>query len=124
MSFATLLPCQTAFARHTKVLSNTIYVLRHHDANTSIAETKHLDLLSLQWPQSPRNILIVHKNGSKVVDEAVHEYANHIHSTYPDVSLIFEPKVASTIHDNFSFPIYTTLEESQHARLQDKVDLT
>ncbi|KEQ80861.1 ATP-NAD kinase [Aureobasidium pullulans EXF-150] len=90
----------------------------------SYQETKHLDLLSLQWPQPPRNILIVHKNGSKVVDEAVHEYANHIHSTYPDVSLIFEPKVASTIHDNFSFPIYTTLQESQHARLQDKVDLT
>ncbi|KAG9626485.1 NADH kinase-like protein POS5, partial [Aureobasidium melanogenum] len=90
----------------------------------SYQETKHQDLLSLQWPQPPRNILIVHKSGSDVVAEAVHEYANHIHSTYPGVSLIFEPKVARALHADFSFPIYTTTHESKDARLQDKVDLT
>ncbi|KAI4748761.1 ATP-NAD kinase [Aureobasidium sp. EXF-12298] len=90
----------------------------------SYQETKHQDLLSLQWPQPPRNILIVPKSGSDTVDEAVREYANHIHSTYPEVSLIFEPKVAKALHTDFSFPIYTTTEDSKDARLQDKVDLT
>jgi NADH kinase len=88
-------------------------------------ETKHIDLLALQWPQPPRNILIVQKTGSIPIDEAVHEYANHIHSTYPNVALIFEPQVASRIHSHFSFPIYTENHDSNsHARLQDKVDLT
>ncbi|KAI5276098.1 ATP-NAD kinase [Aureobasidium subglaciale] len=90
----------------------------------SYQETKHQDLLSLQWPQPPRNVLIVHKSGSPVVDEAVHEYANHIHSTYPDVSLVFEPHVAKALHTNFTFPIYTTPGDSKDARLQDKIDLT
>jgi NADH kinase len=44
----------------------------------------------------------------------------HIHTNYHDVSLIFEPKVASEIHDAFPFPIYTT---SAASLLPHKVDM-
>lgn len=54
------------------------------------------------------------------------EYANHIHSTYPSVSLVLEPRVAKEVHESFDVPVYTTTskEPPVGARLQDKVDLT
>lgn len=54
------------------------------------------------------------------------EYVNHIHSTYPSVSLILEPHVAREVHEVFDYPVYTTAsaEAPTGARLQDKVDLT
>lgn len=81
----------------------------------------------MQWPQPPRNVLLVSKDGSPTVTEALTEYASHIQSTYPSVSLIFEPHVASAIHGRFHAPIYSTAVEGGtpvSARLQDKVDIT
>ncbi|GAB7352728.1 hypothetical protein MBLNU459_g3082t1 [Dothideomycetes sp. NU459] len=92
----------------------------------SYQETSHHDLLCLQWHQPPRNVLLVCKDGSAPVTDALIEYASHIQSTYPSVSLIFEPHVANAIHDQFSAPIYTTgvRGASAGARLPDKVDIT
>ncbi|TAQ86952.1 hypothetical protein B7494_g4724 [Chlorociboria aeruginascens] len=96
------------------------------------------DLLSLQWPAPPRNILLITKSGAPAVTESLIEYAKytgpvhvqylsitdigrHIHSNYDNVSLIFEPKVAAEVHESFNFPIYTT---STLTDLPTKVDLT
>ncbi|KAK4992037.1 NADH kinase pos5 [Elasticomyces elasticus] len=90
------------------------------------SETSRHDLLCLQWPSPPRNILLVRKEEAPDVNAALVEFANHIHATYPSLSLIFEPHVAKELCNAFDFPIFTT-GHSQHApksALQDKVDLT
>ncbi|KAE8449107.1 hypothetical protein EG329_008490 [Mollisiaceae sp. DMI_Dod_QoI] len=84
-------------------------------------ESPTSDLLSLQWPSPPRNILIVKKDRAPQVTESLIEFAKHIHSNYDNVSLIFEPKVAAQMHRHFQFPIYTT---SSPDMLPAKVDMT
>jgi len=79
------------------------------------------DLFALQWPSPPRNIFMVKKYGAPAVTESLIEYAKHIHHNYDNVSLIFEPEVASDLHESFSFPIYTTSTPSAFIR---KVDMT
>jgi NADH kinase len=96
------------------------------------------DLLSLQWPSPPRNILMVKKDRAPGVNESLIEYAKqgvsrtvplhigltmirHIHSNYTNASLIFEPQVATKLHESFQFPIYTT---SVLSLLSQKVDMT
>ncbi|CAG8970760.1 hypothetical protein HYALB_00001545 [Hymenoscyphus albidus] len=86
-----------------------------------IIPRKSSDLLSLQWPSPPRNILLIKKIGAPKVTESLVEYAKHIHSNYDNVSLIFEPKVAAQMHKHFSFPIYTSSTSDDLAR---KVDMT
>jgi NADH kinase len=68
-------------------------------------------------------VLITKKNRVPHIDEAVIEFGKHITSTYPDVSLIFEPKAARQLHEQFSFPVYTTTDGKDTGVLQDKVDL-
>lgn len=87
------------------------------------AETSNHDLLALRWSAPPRNILIVPKPNDGEVNNAVIEYANHIHNVYPGTSLVFEPKVASKVHEQFSFPIYVPNGEG-NTEYQEKVDLT
>ena len=41
----------------------------------TLAETKDNDLLSLQWPSPPRNILLVKKENNPQTTEAVIEFA-------------------------------------------------
>ncbi|KFY04176.1 hypothetical protein O988_00940 [Pseudogymnoascus sp. VKM F-3808] len=84
-------------------------------------ESQQSDLLSLQWPSPPRNILFVKKDGAPAVTESMIEYANYIHQNYEKVSLIFEPHVATSIQSSLPFPIYTTSESSM---LSKKVDMT
>lgn len=84
-------------------------------------ETQQSDLLSLQWPSPPRNILFVKKDGAPAVTESMIEYANHVHQNYENVSLIFEPHVATSIQSSLPFPIYTTSDSSV---LSKKADMT
>lgn len=84
-------------------------------------ESQTSDLLSLQWPSPPRNILIIKKDRAPQVTESLIEFAKHIHSNYDNVSLILEPKVAAQMHRHFQFPIYTT---SSRDALPAKVDMT
>ena len=53
-------------------------------------------------------------------------YINHIHTTYPSVSLILEPHVAQEVHAQLHFPVYTTAPDRKPSSvgLKDKVDLT
>ncbi|KAI9646175.1 NADH kinase pos5 [Ciborinia camelliae] len=64
--------------------------------------TQESGLLSLQWPSPPRNLLIIKKDRSPTVSEALLEYVKFVQS------LIFEQKVAESIHNSLAFPIYTT----------------
>ncbi|RDL39340.1 NADH kinase-like protein POS5 [Venustampulla echinocandica] len=89
--------------------------------SNSLIESNTSDLLSLQWPSPPRNILLIKKDGAPKVTESLVEYARHIHSNYSNVSLIFEPKVAAQMHKHFTFPIYTP---STSRALPKKVDMT
>jgi len=70
-------------------------------------------------------VLVVRKDGSSRVDEALREYMDHITSTYPGVSLILEPHVARELHESLNFPVYSTAEEQRTftSVLQNKVDL-
>lgn len=91
-----------------------------------VVETRHNDLLCLQWPAPPRNVLLTKKNNTPVITESLVEYAKHIHSTYPSVSLILEPHAAKEVHEQLPFPVYTTPDDRDKATklLGRKVDLT
>ena len=65
-------------------------------------------LLSLQWPQPPRNVLIVPKLLAPHVTESAVAFARHIVAEYPNLRPIFERGVAEAIHESLPFPIYTT----------------
>lgn len=70
-------------------------------------------------------MLVVRKDGSSRVDEALREYMDHITSTYPGVSLILEPHVARELHESLNFPVYSNMNEQRTftSILQNKVDL-
>nr|POE65312.1 nadh kinase pos5, mitochondrial [Quercus suber] len=87
------------------------------------AETSSHDLLALDWSASPRNILCVRKPNDPEIQDALIEYVNHINTTYPDCSLIFEPGTAQEIHGKLNFPIYTSNGDWK-TPYHDKVDLT
>ncbi|RYP93586.1 hypothetical protein DL770_000328 [Monosporascus sp. CRB-9-2] len=76
-------------------------------------------LLSLQWPNPPRNILILPKLLAPHVTESAVSFARHIQGEYPNLRLIFERSVAESIHEGLPFPIYT----SDPANFPNKIDL-
>ncbi|CAJ2510532.1 Uu.00g133410.m01.CDS01 [Anthostomella pinea] len=71
-------------------------------------QTATSSLLSLQWPEPPRNVLIIPKLHAPQVTESAIDFAKHIHGEYPNLNLIFERRVASNIHESLPFPIYTS----------------
>ncbi|KAK6081196.1 mitochondrial nadh kinase [Seiridium cupressi] len=76
-------------------------------------------LLSLEWPEPPRNVLIVPKlYAPKVIKSAV-EFVKHVNAEYPGIKFIFEHRVASTIHDSLPFPIYS----AEPSHFPAKIDL-
>ncbi|KAI0381252.1 ATP-NAD kinase [Hypomontagnella monticulosa] len=82
-------------------------------------ESSTSSLLSLQWPSPPRNILIIPKLHAAPVTASAISFANHIHSEYPNLNLVFERRIASAIHESLPFPIYT----SDPAQFPGKIDL-
>ena len=88
-------------------------------------ETAHNDLLGLQWPSPPRNVLVVRKAGSKRIDEAVIDFCKHVQSDYPSINLVLEPRIASTLHESLEKPIYSFpgTDGVSPPALREKVDL-
>ncbi|PWY70172.1 ATP-NAD kinase [Aspergillus heteromorphus CBS 117.55] len=82
------------------------------------------DLLSLQWPAPPRNILVVKKDHSAAVTASLVEFANHATSTYPSTAIILEPSVAEEVHSSLQSPVYSATLDRLRPALHDKVDLT
>ncbi|KAI5865239.1 ATP-NAD kinase [Durotheca rogersii] len=83
-------------------------------------ENSASSLLSLQWPEPPRNILIIPKLHDPKVALSARSFASHIHSEYPNLNLVFERRVASSIQESLPFPIYTTSDPGQFPA---KIDL-
>ncbi|KAI2609111.1 ATP-NAD kinase [Hypoxylon fragiforme] len=76
-------------------------------------------LLSLQWPEPPRNILIIPKLHTPKVTDSTLAFASHIYHEYPNLNLVFERRIAATIHESLPFPIYT----ANPATFPAKIDL-
>lgn len=76
--------------------------------------------LSLKWPRPPRNLLLIQRLYSPEVTEAVVKFAKHMHTDYPEVNVIFEPRIASALRDRFDFPIHASDDGTSTA---DKVDV-
>ncbi|KAF4451115.1 NAD+ kinase [Fusarium austroafricanum] len=77
-------------------------------------------LLTLNWPKPPRNLLIIHKLYSDEVVDAVVKFSKYIHNEYPEVHLVFEPRIAQSLKDRLDFPIHTSDSRSNMA---DKIDV-
>lgn len=86
-------------------------------------QSKTASLLSLQWPQPPRNVLLMPKlHAPKVTLDAL-EFAKYIHSNYPNVNLIFESHVAKEVHESLPFPVYSTEPCEAPLLFAKKIDL-
>ncbi|RSL41435.1 hypothetical protein CEP53_012754 [Fusarium sp. AF-6] len=77
-------------------------------------------LLSLNWPKPPQNLLLIHKLYSAPVVEAVVKFSKYIHNEYPEVNLVFEPRIAESLKERLRFPIYSSDSRSNMA---DKIDV-
>lgn len=86
-------------------------------------QTKQSSLLSLIWPQPPRNVLLMPKLHAPHVIVSAAEFAKHIHSNYPGLNIVFESHVAKTIHDQLPFPIYTAAPGEATNHFAKKIDL-
>ncbi|KAL2016164.1 hypothetical protein VTK56DRAFT_4104 [Thermocarpiscus australiensis] len=86
-------------------------------------QTKTSSLLSLHWPQPPRNILLMPKLHAPQVTARAVEFAKHIYNSYPGLNLVFENHVARHIHDTLPFPIYTAAPSDATVRFARKIDL-
>ncbi|KAH6850419.1 ATP-NAD kinase-like domain-containing protein [Chaetomium sp. MPI-CAGE-AT-0009] len=86
-------------------------------------QTKTSSLLSLHWPQPPRNILLMPKlHAPKVTGRAI-EFAKHIYNNYPGLNLVFESHIANDIHETLPFPIYTTDPSDAPTLFAKNIDL-
>lgn len=86
-------------------------------------QTKTSTLLSLHWPQPPRNILLMPKLYAPQVMARAVEFAKHIHANYPGLHLVFESHVARDVHESLPFPVYTTAPGEAASLFARKIDL-
>ncbi|EFX00075.1 mitochondrial NADH kinase [Grosmannia clavigera kw1407] len=86
-------------------------------------ESPPSSLLSLHWPQPPRNILIIPKLHVPRVTRSALVFAEHLARNYPDLNLVFEHRVAQAVHESLPFPIYTTDSSQTRTLFPDKIDL-
>jgi NADH kinase len=86
-------------------------------------ELQDHDLLGLNWPQPPRNILLTKKDYSPNATQSLIEYAKHIHSSYTSISIILEPHTAEEVHGNLPFPVFTHEVHQSPEVFHEKVDL-
>ncbi|KAJ5095110.1 ATP-NAD kinase PpnK-type alpha/beta [Penicillium argentinense] len=82
------------------------------------------ELLSLQWPAPPRNILLVRKDCAPAVTESLIEFSNHITSTYPSISVVLESRTAADVHSSLPYPVYSASLDDKPTAFHDKIDLT
>ena len=87
-------------------------------------ESPTSSLLSLHWPQPPRNILLIPKLHAPKVTLSAVAFAKHLHGHYPGLNLVFESRIANAVHESLPFPIYTTSGGGDAGtQFPDKIDL-
>ncbi|KAL8796532.1 MAG: hypothetical protein Q9195_001206 [Heterodermia aff. obscurata] len=121
--------CRRCFSRSVRRRAVEDISELSHRKTPNYLETQNHDLLSLQWPSAPRNILLVKKNDAPAATAALIEFAQHVHATYPSISFILEPAVAASLHAQLPFPVYappatSPVDPSLTSLLSEKVDLT
>ncbi|KAK4148292.1 ATP-NAD kinase-like domain-containing protein [Dichotomopilus funicola] len=80
-------------------------------------------LLSLHWPQPPRNVLLMPKLHAPHVTVKAIEFAKHIYNNYPGLNIVFESHVANDIHEALPFPIYVVDPGLATTLFPQKIDL-
>ncbi|KAH7141234.1 ATP-NAD kinase-like domain-containing protein [Dactylonectria estremocensis] len=106
-----LVPSSTRFLSTTRPRTSPRY-LRGTKPGSS--------LLSLNWPRPPQNLLLIQKLYSAPVVEAVVKFSKHIRNEYPEVNLVFEPNIASTLKERLDFPIFAS---DDRASIANKIDV-
>ncbi|KAL8713717.1 MAG: hypothetical protein Q9220_002243 [cf. Caloplaca sp. 1 TL-2023] len=103
---------------------------RSSDLSTSISRqsVKSQDPVA-SWPSPPRNILLVQKQNAPAATQALKDFAVHIHDTYPNINILFEPNTATELHESIHFGVYAPVDTTNNAvgtpsALTQKVDLT
>ena len=82
------------------------------------------ELLCLEWPGPPRNILLVKKDYAKETTVALVEFASHIKSTYPETNIVLEPAAASETLHGVPFDMFAALDStSSISDYHEKIDL-
>ncbi|KAJ6171678.1 hypothetical protein N7470_000745 [Penicillium chermesinum] len=102
----------------------TLLLILHSASRAYSFEESQGELLSLQWPAPPRNILLVRKDCAPAVTDSLIEFANHVTAVYPDVSIVLESQTANEVHSSFSYPVYTASLDDNPTAFHDKIDLT
>lgn len=62
--------------QNTKI-SRCALTIPLHASLLTVSETQNHDLLSLQWPSAPRNILLIKKNDAPAATAALIEFAQY-----------------------------------------------
>ncbi|RMZ83764.1 hypothetical protein DV738_g1043, partial [Chaetothyriales sp. CBS 135597] len=82
------------------------------------------ELLSLEWPEPPQNVLLVKKDHAPETTEALLEFASHVKSSYPGTNIVLEPTVASEIIRTAHFDAFAALDSlSSDSDYHQKIDL-
>ncbi|RMD43528.1 hypothetical protein DV735_g1605, partial [Chaetothyriales sp. CBS 134920] len=82
------------------------------------------ELLSLEWPEPPQNVLLVKKDHAPETTKALIEFASHVKSSYPDTNIVLEPTVASEIIGAAPFDAFAALDSlSSDSDYHQKIDL-
>ena len=65
-------------------------------------------LLSLHWAQPPRNILLIPKLHASQATHSAVAFAKHLKANYPGLNILFEARIAHSVHEAVPFPVYTS----------------
>ncbi|RMZ88608.1 hypothetical protein DV736_g4168, partial [Chaetothyriales sp. CBS 134916] len=82
------------------------------------------ELLCLEWPEPPRNILLVKKDLTTETTKALIEFASHVKSTYEETNIVLESTAASEIIRATHFDAFAALDSlSSDSDYDQKIDL-
>ena len=89
-----------------------------------LKQSPRRELLCLEWPRPPRNILLIKKPCSQATKEALVEFAKHVSTAYPGVNIVVEPTVSEELGSD-QLGHHFTSQQSLHLRHQydGKIDL-
>jgi NADH kinase len=132
---------QRCLAHHVAFARPRFYAFRHFSSYRPLLDIQPIDclpprrpvqyhkrpnndLLSLEWPSAPRNVLLIKKDCASETTSALTEFASHVHSSYPDTNIIVEAPVADEVSSTLPFTLYSSPSASESpSQYHNKVDL-
>ncbi|ETN40834.1 uncharacterized protein HMPREF1541_05114 [Cyphellophora europaea CBS 101466] len=122
-SSGTTLQARHSFSTHTRLLEVHAIDTLPPRRPVHYQERSNNDLLSLEWPSPPRNVLLIKKDCAPETTSALTEFASHINSTYPSTNIIVESSVADEVSAALPFPIYAAGSTTSPRVYHQHVDL-